>query len=63
MKTKVLTAVLLVGVTLQAAAMGHPHNLFAARKQIKAKRAAAAQTSRPSMLPTRVITYAKILFS
>lgn len=45
MKAKLITALLVVGVSLQAAAMGHPHNLFAARKHIKIKRAALAQSS------------------
>lgn len=47
MKTKVLTTLLVFGMVFQAASMGHPHNLFAARKQINAKRAAASQITEP----------------
>lgn len=56
MKAKLITALLVVGVSLQAAAMGHPHNLFAARKHIKIKRAALAQSSD---LPRLAGTYVK----
>lgn len=44
MKAKLITLLLVVGMSLQAAAMGHPHNLFAARKHIKAKHTAMTQT-------------------
>ncbi len=37
MKTKLTTLLLLLTMAGQAMSMGHPHNLFAARKQIKAK--------------------------
>lgn len=59
MKTKVLTAILVIGVTLQAAAIGHPHNLFAARKQLKAKRAAYSQTHENRSSRQEVINYVK----
>ena len=56
MKANWLTALLVVGVSLQVVAMGHPHNIFAARKHIKAKRTALGQT-----LPTdsSLATYTK----
>jgi hypothetical protein len=44
MKAKLITVLLVVGMSLQAAAMGHPHNMFAARKHIKAKHTAMSQT-------------------
>lgn len=44
MKAKLITLLLVVGMGLQAAAMGHPHNMFAARKHIKAKHVAMSQT-------------------
>lgn len=63
MKTKVLTAILILGVALQATAMGHPHNLFAARKKINAKRAAACQMPRSASSTERVATFTKTTVS
>ena len=37
MKTLVVAGLLIVGVGSQAFSMGHPHNMFAARKQMRAK--------------------------
>ncbi|GAB3687525.1 hypothetical protein GCM10027592_01160 [Spirosoma flavus] len=37
MKAAVIIGILLVGLSGQAMSMGHPHNVFAARKQLRAK--------------------------
>ena len=37
MKTLVLIGMLVVGSSFQAFSMGHPHNVFAARKQMRTK--------------------------
>ncbi|MBD2700058.1 hypothetical protein IC229_05390 [Spirosoma sp. BT702] len=37
MKTIVIIGILLVGLSGQAMSMGHPHNVFAARKQLRSK--------------------------
>ena len=37
MKTLLIIGILLVGLSGQAFSMGHPHNMFAARKQLRAK--------------------------
>ena len=37
MKTFLVIGILLVGISGQAFSMGHPHNMFAARKQLRAK--------------------------
>ncbi|QJW91897.1 hypothetical protein HNV11_22190 [Spirosoma taeanense] len=42
MKTLLVVGTLLMGVSGQALSMGHPHNLFAARKQMKAKASVVA---------------------
>lgn len=59
MKAQLITALLVVGMSLQAAAMGHPHNLFAARKHIKAKRMAINQTRHTNLSRSETGTYAK----
>lgn len=41
MKTLVVIGALLVGLSGQAFSMGHPHNVFAARKQMRAKTSAS----------------------
>lgn len=41
MKTLLIIGILLVGLGGQAMSMGHPHNLFAARKQMRAKTTAS----------------------
>ena len=49
---KSLVVVLLVLLmSSEVMAMGHPHNLFAARKQLKAKRATATAAVSPSCNP------------
>ncbi|UFH55487.1 hypothetical protein [Spirosoma sp. KNUC1025] len=37
MKTLLIIGILLIGLSGQAFSMGHPHNIFAARKQLRAK--------------------------
>ncbi len=37
MKSLFIIAILFVGISGQAFSMGHPHNMFAARKQLRAK--------------------------
>ncbi len=37
MKTLFVVGVLFVGISGQAFSMGHPHNMFAARKQMRSK--------------------------
>ena len=37
MKTLLVVGILLTGLSGQALSMGHPHNMFAARKQLRAK--------------------------
>lgn len=39
MKTRLILGFLLVTLSVQTMGMGHPHNLFAARKLVKAKSA------------------------
>ncbi|GAB2571548.1 hypothetical protein [Spirosoma areae] len=41
MKTILVAGILLLGVSGQSFSMGHPHNVFAARKQMKAKTSAS----------------------
>ena len=41
MKTLLVIGILLVGISSQAFSMGHPHNMFAARKQLRAKTSAS----------------------
>lgn len=48
MKTLLVIGMLVVGVSGQALSMGHPHNVFAARKQMRAKTAALAVKSKSS---------------
>ncbi len=43
MKTLVLFGLLIVGLSGQALSMGHPHNVFAARKQLRAKPATSVR--------------------
>ncbi len=46
MKTLLIVGTLLVGISGQAMSMGHPHNIFAARKQMRAKSSALVQKSK-----------------
>lgn len=51
MKTKLITLLLLLTIAGQAMSMGHPHNLFAARKQMKAKVLSGISKSKASANP------------
>lgn len=46
MKTLLTVGILMVGLSGQALSMGHPHNVFAARKQMRAKPAVAVAKSK-----------------
>ncbi|MBC8154020.1 MAG: hypothetical protein H7Z72_14025 [Bacteroidetes bacterium] len=48
---KQLIGFLLVLMSFQAMAVGHPHNLFAARKQLKAKEVAAVPLLKANRKP------------
>ncbi|QIP11685.1 hypothetical protein G8759_03075 [Spirosoma aureum] len=50
MKTLLIVGTLLVGMSGQAMSMGHPHNIFAARKQMRAK--ASALVHKPKVSST-----------
>jgi hypothetical protein len=52
MKTLLVIGILVVGLSGQALSMGHPHNVFAARKQMRAKTAALVVKSKPSVCST-----------
>lgn len=41
MKTLLTIGILMVGLSGQALSMGHPHNVFAARKQMRARTSAS----------------------
>ncbi|MVM40091.1 hypothetical protein GO730_24820 [Spirosoma sp. HMF3257] len=49
MKVLVVIGILLVGISGQAFSMGHPHNMFAARKQLRAKASASASVCKPKV--------------
>lgn len=53
MKTLLAIGVLMVGLSGQALSMGHPHNVFAARKQMRAKTSALSivKSKAPVCLP------------
>lgn len=59
MKAKLITLLLVAGMSLQAAAMGHPHNMFAARKQIQSKRVAMNQSPCTDSVCSKAVIYAK----
>ena len=48
MKTLLIVGILLVGISGQALSMGHPHNIFAARKQLRAKTSASVAKNKTS---------------
>ncbi len=54
MKTRVLFLMMALG-SLQAAGMGHPNNLFAARKQLKSKVATAPATHSTQTKTWRIV--------
>ncbi|GAB2549481.1 hypothetical protein [Spirosoma aerophilum] len=46
MKTLVVIGILFLAISGQAFSMGHPHNMFAARKQMKSKTSASVAKAR-----------------
>ena len=48
MKTLLTVGILMVGLSGQALSMGHPHNVFAARKQMRSKTPAVVTKSKAS---------------
>ncbi|MGF7218609.1 hypothetical protein GGR92_004786 [Spirosoma lacussanchae] len=52
MKTLLLVGIILIGLCGEALSMGHPHNMFAARKLMRAKTSASVAKPR-----TRPATY------
>ncbi|MBC3785413.1 hypothetical protein [Spirosoma utsteinense] len=52
MKTLLTIGILLVGLSGEALSMGHPHNVFAARKQMRAKTLGSIAKSNPSACPS-----------
>ncbi|CAN5393041.1 hypothetical protein BH09BAC4_BH09BAC4_40960 [soil metagenome] len=49
MKTLLIVGILLVGISGQALSMGHPHNMFAARKQLRAKTSTSVVRAKTSV--------------
>ncbi|GAB3798085.1 hypothetical protein GCM10028819_18420 [Spirosoma humi] len=50
MKTLLVVGILLLGISGQAFSMGHPHNMFAARKQMRTKAAASIAKTKSTTL-------------
>ncbi|MBD2754719.1 hypothetical protein [Spirosoma validum] len=48
MKTLSIIGIILLGLSGQAFSMGHPHNMFAARKQMRAKASTAVVKTKSS---------------
>ena len=48
MKTLLVVGILLISLNGQALSMGHPHNMFAARKQLRAKASTSIAKAKPS---------------
>ena len=51
MKTLLIVGILLTSLSEQALGMGHPHNVFAARKQMRAKTSAVITQSKTPVCP------------
>lgn len=49
MKTLLIIGIIVLGVSGQAMSMGHPHNIFAARKQMQAKASVLAHKPKASV--------------
>ncbi|MCX6213096.1 hypothetical protein [Spirosoma sp.] len=49
MKTLFVIGILFVGISGQAFSMGHPHNMFAARKQMRAKSSASVAKNKTTV--------------
>ncbi|GAB3941932.1 hypothetical protein GCM10028805_05880 [Spirosoma harenae] len=52
MKTVLVVGVLLLGISGQAFSMGHPHNVFAARKQLRTKASTSITKTKMACPPT-----------
>ncbi len=49
MKKLLVVGLLLTGISGQALSMGHPHNMFAARKQLRSKTSTSIAKARPAV--------------
>lgn len=49
MKTLLVIGILFLGISGQAFSMGHPHNMFAARKQLRAKTSTSVAKTKGSV--------------
>lgn len=65
MKTLSIIGILLLGFSGQALSMGHPHNMFAARKQLRAKASTAVVKTKSSACLTiqHTVQLTKVAFS
>ena len=52
MKTLLTVGILMIGLSGQALSMGHPHNVFAARKQMRAKTSTSVGKSKTPVCPS-----------
>ena len=61
MKTLLIIGILVIGIAGQAFSMGHPHNIFAARKQLRTKASVSMvkQKTAPSICFQTTIQVAK----
>ncbi|GAB4035374.1 hypothetical protein [Spirosoma gilvum] len=63
MKSLFIIAILLIGISGQAFSMGHPHNMFAARKQLRTKAATSVAKTKlcpPSITWQRAVQETKV---
>lgn len=49
MKRLLIVGLLMTGISGQALSMGHPHNMFAARKQLRTKTSISIAKARPAI--------------
>jgi hypothetical protein len=49
MKKLMIIGLLLTGISGSAFSMGHPHNMFAARKQLRAKTSTSVAKAKPTV--------------
>lgn len=64
MKTLLTIGILMVGLSGEALSMGHPHNVFAARKQMRSKTPVTAKLKAAANLPWQpVVQFDKNTFS
>lgn len=61
MKTLLIIGILVVGIAGQAFSMGHPHNIFAARKQLRTKASVSVEKRKaaPSVCLQNTVQVAK----